>query len=946
MYSFFKQCNADVIFLQETHVTTETLKVIKNEWRGLWINSAGTTAARGVSILLSKEITDMASDIHMWSDANGRLLTCSLTLEERSILLCNVYGCNVDNPEVFTELAEKLNNMTAESIIIGGDFNFVMEHNKDSKYRLHSHPKTREVVNQLIEDLDMVDIWRVRNPDLFNFTWRKLKPKRTFSRLDWFLVDTGTSTLVTECGMKQVSFTDHKCIYITIGFNKYSRGPGVWKLNNLHLSKETFKTGIHNTVSSAVKNGGSLPADEKWDFIKSEIIEFCKYFSKKEAHGENIHKLNLEKTLEMLNIDATQNTHLKEISEAINHIESELENIARKKIQSSIFRSKVVNLRDWEKNSKYFFGLEKRRYLCKNIKVISKNGVLIKEQSRILQEQAKFYKDLYTKNDSVRFRLTPHKNETLLNHEQIEFLSESITLNEIREALFSMPNGKCPGLDGLSKEFYAEFFELLGPLLLNLYTYCHEQGRLNQSSRTGLITLIPKRERNLTELKSWRPLSILCVDYKILSKTLAERMKKVLPSIVSEEQTGFVPGRLISENIRRTIEVIEFTKKKQIPSIIMSLDFEKCFDKIEHQSIYDSLAYFKFPKRYIDWIKLFFTEMIIYTQNFGFLSPAFKKERGCNQGCNISPFCFIICGEIMSRKLKQNCKIEGIRMSDGKTALLSQFADDTVLYLTYDKITLESTISTLAVIEANTGLTINYDKTLIYRTGSLANSNAKIYTSREFNWTNEPFNMLGVTIANDMRECTTNNFENVITKMQATMDKWMNRQLTIMGRILILNTLCESLFVYKLTVLSDINAAMIQKIDKISTNFLWKGKKARIAKETLKASKSNAGLRMFDISKKQTALKVQWFVKATKKSFYKSCFFDSIQLPETDFTFLCNLHSKDCELYGDRNDFWCQVLMHWCDVTFTEPQTLDELLPTVLWFNSCVRIKNKPIYFF
>ena len=105
-------------------------------------------------------------------------------------------------------------------------------------------------------------------------------------------------------------------------------------------------------------------------------------------------------------------------------------------------------------------------------------------------------------------------------------------------ALKSMSNNKCPGLDGLTKEFYLEFFDILGPLLLHVYDHAFEKKLLNCSARMGLISLIPKKSKNLLELKSYRPLSILNLDYKILSKMFAELIEIIKFHAVSIESSN------------------------------------------------------------------------------------------------------------------------------------------------------------------------------------------------------------------------------------------------------------------------------------------------------------------------------------------------------------------------------------------------------------------------
>ena len=716
----------------------------------------------------------------------------------------------------------------------------------------------------------------------------------------------------------------------------------MWKLNTLHLEDENFVSKIKNIINRAKGEGNTLPPDEKWDFVKSEIIQFCKKFSKRTALKKNLNKINLEKCLNILQNDIVDAIDRDTLQQAIDNIEKEIESIDQEKINASIFRSKVKITRDWEKNSSYFFSLEKRKYCSKNIKALKNaKGEIIKEQDKILKEQNNFYKTLYTDNKETIFNIRPKKDETLLDPCLKSIFEAELTLEELSTNLGKMNSGKCPGLDGLPKEFYTKFFAEVGPLLLENYNYCYTKGKLNRSARYGLISLIPKKETDLMLLPSYRPLTLLSVDFKILSKTMAERLKIALPGIISVEQSGFMENRNISENIRRTFEVIKYTKKNNIPALIMTIDFRKCFDLIEHNAIFGALKYFQFPDSYIKWTRLFYNDLQIFTQNYGFLAEPFVKLRGTNQGCNFSPFAFLLCSEIMARKLKQNEEIQGVTVN-GTKCLLSQFADDTTLYLKFEKLTLENVISTFEYIEANTGLTINYDKTLLYRTGSLTGSDAMIYTNRTLHWTNEPFKLLGITMSeNEHEKC---NYEKSLTSMENILHSWYNRQLSLTGKVLVINTLCESLFVYKMSVLPDITADILQRIDKIINNYLWKGKSARISKDTLRLSKSKGGLRLFNPPLKQMSLKMSWLPKIKKQGFFRNCFLDNVRLPDTDFIFNINMRESDCKFFCNTSEFWGQMWTHWCKISYKEPQCLEELLNQHLWFNSNIRIGGKPAF--
>ena len=115
---------------------------------------------------------------------------------------------------------------------------------------------------------------------------------------------------------------------------------------------------------------------------------------------------------------------------------------------------------------------------------------------------------------------------------------------------------------------------------------CYKKNILSPSMRRGIITLLPKKGKDQLFLKNWRPITLLNTDYKILSKVLAFRIKKVLPTIIHEDQSGFISGRYKGENITFLIDVLNYFKINDIPGIVLSIDFEKAFDKVKWEFLY------------------------------------------------------------------------------------------------------------------------------------------------------------------------------------------------------------------------------------------------------------------------------------------------------------------------------------------------------------------------
>ena len=124
------------------------------------------------------------------------------------------------------------------------------------------------------------------------------------------------------------------------------------------------------------------------------------------------------------------------------------------------------------------------------------------------------------------------------------------------QALNGFQNDKTPGDDGFTKEFYE------ATALLESFNAGFKNGQLSVSQKRGIISLIPKDENNLTTLSNWRPITLLNVDYKILAKVIAKRIELVLPKLIHSDQTGFIKGRYIGQNVRLLEDILEYTDIK------------------------------------------------------------------------------------------------------------------------------------------------------------------------------------------------------------------------------------------------------------------------------------------------------------------------------------------------------------------------------------------------
>ena len=243
-----------------------------------------------------------------------------------------------------------------------------------------------------------------------------------------------------------------------------------------------------------------------------------------------------------------------------------------------------------------------------------------------------------------------------------------------------MSNNKSPGNDGVTKEFYKTFWEDLKKFMCASITKAFHRGELSHSQKQATIKLIEKKDRDKKLIKNWRPISLLNIDTKLISKVLAGRLKNVLPSLITSHQTAYVNGRFISEGGRLISDVLEICDKLQIKSFLMTVDIEKAFDSINHCFLIKVLEKYGFEKDFIKWIKILLQNQESCIVNEGTTTNYFKLEKGSRQGDPISAYLFILVLEILFLFIKESKKINGLNIFD-KTFLYTAYANDTTFYL-------------------------------------------------------------------------------------------------------------------------------------------------------------------------------------------------------------------------------------------------------------------------
>ena len=493
-----------------------------------------------------------------------------------------------------------------------------------------------------------------------------------------------------------------------------------------------------------------------------------------------------------------------------------------------------------------FFYLEKRNHVKKHIRKLLINDVITTVPLKILKEQERFYNNLY--KSSINGPNTASRSSSFLNSLNIPKLLEEqkalcegkISSEECFRILDNFQNNKTPGNDGIPIEFYRKFWSLISESFVRCANECFKKGEMSRSQKQAVITLIEKKGKDRSLLENWRPISLVNVDAKIMSKVIASRIKNVLPYIIHHNQTGYVKDRFIGETIRSIFDIMDFTVNENIPGLLLFIDFQKAFDSVEWNFLYECLKMFNFGENFLHWVKTFYNNIQSCVMNNGTISNFFTLERGVRQGDPLSPYLFTIVVEILAISIRQNEAIKGIKIGNEETKLL-QFADDTTAVLA-DTDSAVKLFEILNSFEIISGLKINCSKTEGMWIGTLRNHKAKPFGIK---WPDEPIKALGVYFTYNQKLLKEKNFIERLDSVRKLINIWSSRGLSIYGKVTIIKSFLIPKFVYACSVLPT-PIELMKELNKLLFKFLWKGTD-KVKRVSVINEYEEGGLRMIDL---------------------------------------------------------------------------------------------------
>ena len=866
IFNHFRQSPYDIILLQETHITTPDIPTWSNEWKSrCYWNPGPSFHSCGVGILINTnphlQVTAHCQDTH------GRMLSITILFETTYIQLFSIYAPVIpaQRPPFFRSLSTYF--CPTATHVLGGDFNLVSNPilDRTGSPPTANHTQGLPELNTLLHQFNLLDIWRFTHPSHKQYTWtsQKTNEPNIKSRLDVFFIPSTFSSQYICTDFFPTVWSDHQYITLRLPITpSIPRGGSYWKLNTDVLSEPSYRqeiTALLNYCKSQIPSYNSLIP---WfEFTKLHIQTTSQLYCQHRRHHQRLVISELKSQI------AAFPSHLPTDPVILDSLYAQLHHLERHFTSGVFVRSREQQLLNEDQPTHFFFHQEQLLQNKKHISAVhSSDGVLQTDPSNVMRTLHDFYQDLYTPRNTSPAAQTHFLNQltATVPPPLATTLDSPFTIAELYTVITHMASNKSPGIDGLPVEFYQVFWPQLQhefTLLANEIFILHSSPTYTQ--RLAVLTLLFK-DGDKTFLSNWRPISLLCTDYKILTKALTNRLQSILPHIIHPDQTCSVPGRNIFSNLYLIRDILCFSKFKRQQTYLLSLDFQKAFDTIDHNYLFKTLTQFGFGPLFIGFIRNIYSNIHSLVINNGNLSTPITVARGIRQGCPLSLPLYCIVAETIANAIRLHPRIRGVHAPGASIQLkVSQYADDTTLF-TSDSSSIDTAYEVFDYYSEASSCFLNPAKTKGLFVGP-STSNPSI--SHDVQWMNDTgVKILGVTFFPDFQAIENFNWTKVLNKLKIILDRLRYRTLSLRGKVIILNTLALSKFWF-LSSIIHIPPWAVRTLESLVFQFLWDTSGPEpIKRTTIYLPISQGGLGLLHPLYQNQALRLKYFLHIVNPS--------------------------------------------------------------------------------
>lgn len=816
------QKSLDVVFLQETHSDTNNETDWRLWWRGQHVLCHGTNVSAGVAVLFSPRLhVDILSTTELVA---GRAVLIRAQIHNISFCFYNIYAPNRSSDRVnfFHQIRDSVKQCDqSECVVMGGDWNCTTDFTLDRTGQ-EPHLLSSSTLSQVVSESGVVDVWRVKHPKARQYTWVKVVDgNMSAARLDRVYISHSFSNRLLNSFIHPVGFTDHHLVTLDFHTSQTTRCSSYWHFNVRLLQDADFCQRFETFWALWRERRRDFESiSQWWEVGKAHIRVFCQQYT---SHSTTrvrhvIHDLEKEiKDLEdSIATDGSTDSH------RLHQKRQELSSFLQERVKGALVRSRFTSVQDMDAPTSFFFNLEKSVSQTKQMDCLRlPDGRVTTDPTEMRQHAVDFYGSLFRREDGDGDSMDQLlQGLPQLTSEDRAVLDASISLEELTAAVTQMASGKAPGLDGLPAEFYKHFWKVLGADLWEVLQESSQIGLMPPSCRHAVLSLLPKKG-DLALLKNWRPVALLCTDYKLLSKVLANRLKIFLDLIIHRDQSYCIPDRSIFDNLFLIRDLWDICKLCNIDAGLISLDQEKAFDRVDHGFLLSTLRAFGFGEGFLSHLSLLYKDALCSVKVGGGLSCPVEVQRGIRQGCPISGQLYSLAIEPLLHTLRS--RLSGLMlpgMPQRPPMVVSAYADD-VSVLIRSQRDVEHLGDVLSLFQRASSARVNWGKSEAVLVGQWANRMVPKLPGN-LSWGRQGLKVLGVFLGTEA--FMEKNWEGAMERVCARLSrwKWLLPQLSYRGRVLIVNNLVASTLWHRLVVLPP-PRGLVEGIQRTVVNFFWSG---------------------------------------------------------------------------------------------------------------------------
>ena len=866
-YKLTKNASNSIFLFQETYVTK--LDLLNYLWRGEHHVTMGNGNSLGCITLVTAPYKIVKS--HELGQRGHVLVLAKDDVNKAEVIVANVYAPNGFDAEklqffenVFDLVEDLAGNYNCDKVLLGGDLNLVFN-DAEVQNRAISAAEVRvsDAVKLMLNRVNLIDGWSCAAKRSFTWTSNRTGTP-AFSTLDRVLFTKDEFDFAEMIADWSLSLSDHAAVVIKFKHTKMSQKPTfISRLDPRLLQDQDGKVVLDNAFQELFAQ--RLPT---WDpHVSLEYTKMCIRTAANTANGTIKARCRDEEAT--LNVDI--NNVIEELADEscsldrkllLKHKLDDLRFLKRKLVEKIGAKLERRTARQWynegELSNKYFFNLLNRKCNDEITTILGPNGEEIRDPSHIEAEIKNFYKDLYENvPDEVTINDEFFRNIETVDRQAADEMSRMITVADLEETLRTCSDS-APGPDGIPYSFLKHFWPYIGPILINSWTHSLGTKELPPSHKVSYLRLIPKAGKDSRIINNLRPITLSNTDHKLITKTYARKMTRLVSDKICQEQTAYIPGRLINDNVRAMLMSIDLANvDPDVDGVIVSLDAKKAFDSVDHRYIRSCLAAFGLAS-FIPIFDVLYKDLISQIVINGKTIDGYRILKGVKQGDALSCIIFIICMEPLLRNLKENRAIEPIvsRSLDINVPKAYGYADDINVVMRNTPRGVREIFREYEIFSAASGLVLNADKTEIlnFNYDRRVNDAFQIqHRGTDVTLTSQDqVKINGILMLQDTDRREELNVQKVVDAVGKLLKSWSTRTLTLLGKILIIKTYAISQVIYLMQSMSLCESS-IKKIMTVIYKFLWNRNfdaaraPERIKRSIMLTSVSNGGFGMIDL---------------------------------------------------------------------------------------------------